>query len=54
MVEVLYVTEILGLTLIYAGYRLIVEDRTLSIHPNQLKVTDRRSEPAGSPGVGAG
>ena len=53
MVEVLYVTEIVGLVLIYSGYRLIVGDRTPSIHRNQ-QIIDLRPEPAGSPGVGAG
>jgi hypothetical protein len=54
MVEVLYVTEIVGLVLIYAGYRLIVGDRSPSIHRNQQQIIDRRPEPAGSPGVGGG
>ncbi len=34
-VEVLYVTELLGLALIWFGYRLIVNDPTPSIHPAQ-------------------
>jgi hypothetical protein len=33
--EVLYVTELLGLILIWIGYSLIVRDRGPSIHPNQ-------------------
>lgn len=33
--EVLYVTELLGLLLIWLGYSLIVGDRGPSIHPNQ-------------------
>ncbi len=33
--EVLYVTELLGLLLIWLGYSLIVRDRGPSIHPNQ-------------------
>jgi hypothetical protein len=35
-VEVLYVTELLGLALIWLGYRRIVGERTRSIHVNQL------------------
>jgi hypothetical protein len=35
MVEVLYVGEILGLILIWAGYRTIVGDRVISIHRAQ-------------------
>ena len=34
-VEVLYVTELVGLTLIWLGYRAIVGDRIESIHPSQ-------------------
>ena len=34
-VEVLYVTEILGLLLIWTGYHVIVNDRTPSVHVNQ-------------------
>ncbi len=34
-VEVLYVTEILGLLLIWLGYEVIVRDRSRSIHMNQ-------------------
>lgn len=33
--EVLYVTELLGLLLIYAGYRIIVTDPGPSVHPAQ-------------------
>jgi hypothetical protein len=33
--EVLYVTELVGLILIWVGYSLIVRDRGPSIHPNQ-------------------
>ncbi len=36
-VEVLYVTELIGLTLIWAGYRTIVGDRSLSIHAAQRR-----------------
>jgi len=34
-VEVLYVTELLGLSLIWLGYRAIAVDRVESIHPRQ-------------------
>lgn len=37
---VLYVTELLGLLLIFAGYQIIRNDRSLSVHDNQTsKVT---------------
>ncbi len=50
MVEVLYVTEILGLSLIYMGYRIISGDRAPSIHLNQRQVIGPQPAPAGSPG----
>jgi hypothetical protein len=34
-VEVLYVGELIGLILIYGGYRLMTGDRSRSIHPAQ-------------------
>lgn len=34
-VEVLYVTELIGLTLIWLGYRAIVADASASVHANQ-------------------
>ncbi len=34
-VEVLYVTELIGLTLIWLGYRAIVADTSASVHANQ-------------------
>lgn len=34
-VEVLYVTEIIGLLLIWLGYHAIVNDKSLSVHANQ-------------------
>jgi hypothetical protein len=37
-VEVLYVTELVGLLLIWAGYRLMAGDRSRSIHHNQRAV----------------
>ena len=37
-VEVLYVTELLGLSLIWLGYRTIVNDRVVSVHANQRPV----------------
>jgi len=35
MTEVLYVTELIGLALIYAGYQRMRRDTTVSIHTNQ-------------------
>ena len=35
-VEVLYVTELIGLSFIFAGYRIIRNDRHVSIHVNQF------------------
>lgn len=35
VIEVLYVTELIGLALIWAGYRVIVGDRVISIHGAQ-------------------
>ena len=37
VIEVLYVTELIGLALIWAGYRTIVKDRAISIHGPQQK-----------------
>ena len=37
IVEVLYVAEIVGLSLIWLGYRLMVGDRSASIHRTQLE-----------------
>lgn len=37
-VEVLYVTELLGLSLIWLGYRIIVADRSQSVHAKQMAV----------------
>ena len=34
-VEVLYVTELIGLVLIWAGYRTIVGDQVVSVHALQ-------------------
>ena len=34
---VLYVTELLGILLIFAGYMVIRNDRSLSLHENQVK-----------------
>lgn len=36
---VLYVTELIGILLIFAGYRVIRRDQTLSIYQNQAKAT---------------
>jgi hypothetical protein len=52
MVEVLYVTEIVGLSLIYLGYRIISEDRSPSLHFNQRRITDLQPAPADSLGAG--
>ena len=34
---VLYITELLGLLLIFAGYQIIRNDRSLSVHENQTE-----------------
>ena len=34
-VEVLYITELIGLTLIYFGYHMMRQDRSASLHANQ-------------------
>ena len=39
VIEVLYVTELIGLLLIWAGYRAIVGDRVVSIHRTQRRST---------------
>jgi hypothetical protein len=39
VVEVLYVTELIGLLLIWAGYKLIAADRVISIHREQRRVS---------------
>ncbi len=36
---VLYVTELLGILLIFAGYQVIRNDRSLSVHKNQVSAT---------------
>ncbi len=41
VIEVLYVTELIGLLLIWAGYRVIVGDRVASIHREQRQVSAR-------------
>jgi len=38
VIEVLYVTELIGLLLIWAGYRVIVGDRAISIHRTQSRL----------------
>lgn len=35
---VLYVTELLGILLIFAGYQVIRNDRSLSVHENQVSI----------------
>jgi hypothetical protein len=37
---VLYVTELLGILLIFAGYQVIRNDRSLSVHENQVKAAE--------------
>jgi hypothetical protein len=39
VVEVLYVTELMGLILIWIGYQIIVTDRSSSIHESQREIT---------------
>ncbi|MDX1468408.1 MAG: hypothetical protein R3258_03620 [Acidimicrobiia bacterium] len=39
VVEVLYVTELIGLLLIWAGYRVIAGDRATSIHRSQRRAS---------------
>jgi uncharacterized membrane protein YfcA len=38
-VEVLYVTELIGLLLIWLGYRMVAGGQSTSIHPNQSPLT---------------
>ena len=45
VVEVLYVTELIGLALIWAGYRVIVGDSASSIHPRQQEAAAAVSPP---------
>ena len=35
-IEVLYVTELIGIILIWVGYRIITTDKSKSIHKSQL------------------
>jgi hypothetical protein len=46
LVEVLYVTELVGLVLIWAGYRTIAGDRVVPIHRNQRFETRTNKEVA--------
>jgi hypothetical protein len=46
MVEVLYVTELIGLSLIWLGYRAMVGDRSRSIHRAQRATAERAGDPA--------
>jgi len=46
VVEVLYVTELVGLVLIWAGYRTIAGDRAIPIHQNQRIETQSTKEAA--------
>ncbi|MCL1601694.1 MAG: hypothetical protein M3112_09200, partial [Actinomycetia bacterium] len=41
VVEVLYVTELVGLLLIWAGFRVISGDRVISVFSNQRAVAAR-------------
>ena len=43
VVEVLYVTELIGLLLIWAGYRVIAGDRVISIHRAQRRAAAQSS-----------
>lgn len=43
-VEVLYVTELIGLALIWSGYLVIVRDRATSIHPAQRHPSQSTTE----------
>ncbi len=45
-IDVLYVTEVLGIVLIYLGYRAIVGDSVTSIHRNQRAVQESSTEAA--------
>jgi hypothetical protein len=47
-VEVLYVTELIGLALIWAGYRLMTGDRALSIHQAQTVSSSPNPERQGT------
>lgn len=46
MVEVLYVTELVGLSLIWLGYRAMVDDRAPSIHASQRAIDVDETAPA--------
>lgn len=46
MVEVLYVTELIGLSLIWFGYRAMVGDRSPSVHRAQRAAADVADAPA--------
>src|SRR5207248_4533400 len=50
-VEVLYITELIGLTLIYFGYHMMRQDRSASLHANQqaLEGSLSPSSPARAP-----
>ena len=48
-VEVLYVTEIVGLILIWSGYHVIVNDPSLSIHVKQVDRSPVAAEPQPEP-----
>jgi hypothetical protein len=48
-VEVLYVTEIVGLILIWSGYHVIVNDPSLSIHVKQVDRSPVAGEPQPEP-----
>lgn len=48
VVEVLYVTELVGLLLIWAGYRVISGDRAIPIHREQLLATTETTRKAAS------
>jgi hypothetical protein len=51
-VEVLYVTELVGLALIFWGYRMIVSDSTSSIHEPQKSPVHPATSTSGPPSMG--
>jgi len=46
-VEVLYVTELLGLSLIWLGYQIMVSDSRISVHLNQRLTQFRQAQGPG-------
>lgn len=52
-VEVLYVTELVGILIIWAGYQLIVADRSESLHRNQREEATLAEDTVARAGGGA-